>query len=215
MDNFPKKTNEKTCCFYNIFSNSISNGTRLTGFTIWIFFPKKCRLFQLNVSFSNSKQLFQKKTMSTPTIFITYFQSSCHFVHAQTLIIWNILQKLLLLFENVHKLLPIFATLSIICLKSYARTYHLYDLFSNFLSSCARSQNFVIWKFLLKKWWLLQNVNFLLFIFATLSNISDRTYQKTYHFFLHILKLRLHIYIFTKFHYHNNFLKEIPSVSIC
>ena len=67
--------------------------------------------------------------------------------------------------------------------KTYEKTYQFYDLFSNFLSSCPRSQNFVIWKFLLKKWRLFQNVKKLLFISTTLNNICDKIYQKTYPYF--------------------------------
>ena len=51
---------------------------------MWIFFPKKCRLFQLNVHFSNFEPLFHRK-LRTPTVFMTYFQSSYHFVHAHKL----------------------------------------------------------------------------------------------------------------------------------
>ena len=75
--------------------------------------------------------------------------------------------------------------------KTYEKTYQFYDLFSNFLSICARSENFVVWKFLLKKSRLFQNINNLLFISTTLSNICNKTYEKTYHCF----------YIFWNFHF--------------
>ena len=65
LHDFPAKTYEKTCCFYNIFSESISHGTHLTSFTIWVFFPKRCRFFQLNVPFSNFEPLVQKKYENT------------------------------------------------------------------------------------------------------------------------------------------------------
>ena len=45
-----------------------------------------------------------------------------------------------------------------------------------------RSQKYVLWKFVLTKWRLFQNVNNFLFISATLSNICVKTYKKTNHF---------------------------------
>ena len=59
-------------------------------------------------------------------------------------------------------------------------------------SSWARSQNFVIWKFLLKKLRLIKNVNKLLFVSATLSNICNKrpvkffTYSEDSTSFLHV-----------------------------
>ena len=54
-----------------------------------------------------------------------------------------------------------------------------------------RSQIFVIWKYFSKNWQPSQNVNNFLLISATLSNICDKTYEKTYRFF----------YINSNFHY--------------
>ena len=67
--------------------------------------------------------------------------------------------------------------------KTYEKTYQFYGLFPNVLSLCARSQNFVIWKFFLKKWRLFQYFNNLWFICSIWSNICDKVYEKTYHFF--------------------------------
>ena len=59
-------------------------------------------------------------------------------------------------------------------------------------SSWTSSQNFVIWKFLLKKLQLIKNVNKLLFVSATLSNICDKrpvkffTYSEDSTSFLHV-----------------------------
>ena len=66
-------------------------------------------------------------------------------------------------------------------------------------------------KFFLKKWWFFQNVNNLLFISATLSNICCKAYEKTYiffFFFFNILKLSLYFYMFTKLHDHKILLKN-------
>ena len=79
-------------------------------------------------------------------------------------------------------LISIFLILNNFCQKMYEKTYHFYGIFSNFLSGCTRSQNIVTQKFSEIKWRLFQNVNELLFISATLSNIRDKTYEKTYHF---------------------------------
>ena len=51
LEDFSKKTYEKTCCFYNIFSKYYSNCARLPNFTLWIFFSKICWLFQLMSTF--------------------------------------------------------------------------------------------------------------------------------------------------------------------
>ena len=134
LDDFSKKTYEKTCRFYNIFSKSVSNSTRLPSFMIWMFFWKLLRPFQ----------------------------------------------------SNIH-----FFTFNHISEKTYEKTYQFHDLFSKFLPLCTGSQNFVIWKFLLKQWQPFQNLNNFLFISATLSNICDKTYEKTYHFF----------HIFSNFHF--------------
>lgn len=80
-------------------------------------------------------------------------------------------------------LISIFLILNNFCQKMYEKTYHFYGIFSNFLSGCTRSQNIVTQKFSEIKWRLFQNVNELLFISATLSNIRDKTYEKTYHFY--------------------------------
>ena len=78
-------------------------------------------------------------------------------------------------------------------------------------SSWARSQNFVIWKFLLKKFrWLKMLTSYYSFLqlwatFAT-KDLSN---------FLHILKIPLHFYMSITSYYHNISLKEIPPVSIC
>ena len=85
------------------------------------------------------------------------FLSFCTF--SQTLAIWIILQKMLLLFENVNKLLLISVTLSIVCHETYEKTYRFYGIFWKFLSAYTRWQNFVISKLLQWNLPLFQNVN--------------------------------------------------------
>ena len=55
-----------------------------------------------------------------------------------------------------------------------------------FRSSChdLHAHKIVIWNFYLKKMWFFQNVNNLLFISATLSNICGKTYENFYHFYI-------------------------------
>ena len=123
---------------------------------------------------------FSEKTYEKSCCFIIYFQSSVQIVHVdEVLRSGYFFQK----FDGRLNLMSIFFTFHRFCEKVYEKTYQFYSLFSNVLSLCARSQNFVIWKFFLKKWRLFQNVNNLLFISSTLSNICSKTYEKTYHFF--------------------------------
>ena len=77
MHDFNEKTYEKACCLYNVFSKSISNNTRLTSFTSRIPFPKKCRLFQLNVHFSNFERLFQKTLWEHFLLYYIVFNLIC------------------------------------------------------------------------------------------------------------------------------------------
>ena len=56
-------------------------------------------------------------------------------------------------------------------------------LFRNGLSLSAHWQNFVMWKFFLKKWPLFQYFNNLWFTCSIWSNICDKVYEKIYHFF--------------------------------
>ena len=77
MHDFNEKTYEKACCLYNVFSKSISNNTRLTSLTSRIPFPKMCRLFQLNVHFSNFERLFQKTLWEHFLLYYIVFNLIC------------------------------------------------------------------------------------------------------------------------------------------
>ena len=93
LDAFPDKIYEKTCAFYNIFSNLISNCTRLTSFTIWIAFRKKIEIVSTQYSFFLFWTIFLVNIMRRLlfcyrfSIFLSYSTCSGNFV------IWNILQK--------------------------------------------------------------------------------------------------------------------------
>ena len=124
--------------------------------------------------------------MKRPAVFIPYFQSPFQIVQ-----VYQVLHSEYFFFfrksDGRFNLMSILFTFHQFCEETYEKTYQFYDLFSNFPSLCARSQNFVIWKFLLKKWRLFQNVNNLLFILATLSNICACI--QTSHHYVHACKI--------------------------
>ena len=118
--------------------------------------------------------------MKKPAVFIMHFESPVQFVHDyEFLRSGYFFQK----FHGRFNLMSIFFTFHRFYEKTYEKTYQFYGLFPNVLSLCARSQNFVIWKFFLKKWRLFQYFNNLWFICSICSNICDKVYEKTYHFF--------------------------------
>ena len=140
-----------------------------------------------NANFSFSEFFFSRlwrtlarKLMKRPAVFITYFQSTIQNVHVyQILRSEYFFQK----FVGWFNLMSTFLAFHHFCEKTYKETYQFHDLFSNFLSLCGRSQNFVVQKLFSRKWRPFLNVNNFLFISATLSNICDKTYEKTYRFF--------------------------------
>ena len=69
------------------------------------------------------------------------------------------------------------------------KDYWFYVLVS-FIVTC-KLTNFLAWNFLPKKWRLFENMIKLLFICATLSNVCEKSYEKTYLFFS----------IFSNFHF--------------
>ena len=93
--------------------------------------------------------------------------------------------------------------------KSYEKTYWFYDLFSNFLWLYIGWQNFFAWNFLIKKWRLFENVINFLLISATLSNVCEKSYEKTYLFFS----------IFSNFHFSfmclQNFMTSKLQKKVC
>ena len=126
--------------------------------------------------------------MKRRAVFITYFQSTIQIgLVYQFLLSGYFFPK----FDGRLNIMGTFFAFPLFCEKTYEKTYNFYDLFSNILSWFTLSQKFVLWKFLPKKWRLFQNVYNLLFISATLSNICNKTYEKTYLFF----------YIFSKYHF--------------
>ena len=140
-----------------------------------------------NANFSFSEFFFSRlwrtlarKLMKKPAVFIINFQNPVQIVHVyEVLRSGSFFQKC----HGCFNLMSIFFTFHRFYEKTYEKTYQFYGLFPNVLSLCARSQNFVIGKFFLKKRWLFQYFNNLLFICSIWSNICDKVYEKTYHFF--------------------------------
>ena len=120
LDAFPKKTYEKAYCFYNIFSKFISNCTRLATFTVWIyFFRKSVDWFNLMSIFLTLNHFSRKHYEKIYRFYDIFWKFLSFCTCLRTLALWNILQKMLLLFENVSKLLLISTSLSIVCHKTY------------------------------------------------------------------------------------------------
>ena len=119
--------------------------------------------------------------MKRPAVFITYFQSTIQIVHVyQILRSEYFFQK----FVGRFNLMSTFFAFQHFCEKTYSKTYRFYDWFSKFLSLYTRWQNLVVWNFFSRKWRPFLNVNNFLFVSTTLSNICEKTYEKTYRFFL-------------------------------
>lgn len=130
LDNFTKKTYENTCDFYNIFSNSISNCTHLPSFTMWMFFLKKLsRPFQYNIHSLNFEMLLPENLWKDLQVLWLISKSISRYASSQFFVIWKFLLKISLLFQNVHKLLIILATLSNVSHKTYEKTYQFFDIF--------------------------------------------------------------------------------------
>ena len=117
--------------------------------------------------------------MKRPAVFITYFQSTIQVAHVYQVLCSEFFFRK---FDGRFNLMGTFFGFHTFGEKTYEKTYKFYDLFSKILSWFTRSQKYVLWKFVLTKWRLFQNVKNFLFISATLSNICVKTYKKTNHF---------------------------------
>ena len=140
-----------------------------------------------NANFSFSEFFFSRlwrtlarKLMKRPAVFITYFQSTIQIVHVyQILRSEYFFQK----FVGRFNLMSTFFAFQHFCEKTYSKSYRFYQWFSKLLTLCTWSQNLVVWNFFSRKWRPFLNVNNFLFISTTLSNICEKTYEKTYRFF--------------------------------
>ena len=140
-----------------------------------------------NANFSFSEFFFSRlwrtlarKLMKRPAVFITYFQSTIQIVHVyQILRSEYFFQK----FVGRFNLMSTFFAFQQFCEKTYSKSYRFSDWFSKLLTLCTWSQNLVVWNFFSRKWRPFLNINNFLFISTTLSNICEKTYEKTYRFF--------------------------------
>ena len=76
LEGFSEKAYEKICHFYNTFSKSSSNCTRLRSFTIWIFLSKISWPFQFNVHFFHFPSLLRENLWKDLPIFMIIFKRS-------------------------------------------------------------------------------------------------------------------------------------------
>lgn len=68
------------------------------------------------------------------------------------------------------------------CEKNLRKELPFYDIFSQFLSSCTRSQNFNVRIFIERKHRRIENGNKFLLTWAIFNNFCEKTYEKTYRF---------------------------------
>ena len=144
--------------------------------------------------------------MKRHAVFITYFQSPGQIMHVHKV------SRSAYFFQKFYggfNLMSMFFTFHHFYEKTYEKTYWFYDLFSKFLCLYIGWQNVFAWNFLIKKWRLFQNVINFLLISATLSNVCEKTYEKTYLFFP----------IFSNFHFSfmcpQNFMTSKLQKKVC
>ena len=140
---------------------------------------------------------FNEKTYEkTCRFYNTYSKSSSICTRLRSFTIWIFFSKISWLFQlNVQFFL--FAPL---LRQNLWKNLAILWLISKGSIILCRFTKFRHLNFFKKKWCLFQNVNNLLFISSTLSNICGKTYENTYYLFQYILELRLCLYGFTKFH---------------
>ena len=149
LKHFFQKTYKNTYCFYEIFSKFLSRSTRSQNFVIWNFYLKKKMWFFQNVN----NLLFISTTLSNICgktyenfyyfyiIFSKFFSS---YSQSQTFVVRKFLERKYRFFRNINKFLLRWVIFNNFYEKTYEKTYCFLDIFSNFMSSCARSQNFTI-----------------------------------------------------------------------
>ena len=74
-------------------------------------------------------------------IFSKFFSS---YSQSQTFVVRKFLERKYRFFRNINKFLLRWVIFNNFYEKTYEKTYCFLDIFSNFMSSCARSQNFTI-----------------------------------------------------------------------
>ena len=141
-------------------------------------------------------ECFSEKTYEKTCRFIIYFQIQVHIGHVDEVLQCGYFCEKL---HDPLNLMSIFFTFPCFCEKVYEKTYQFYSFSSNFLSLCARSENFLIW-----------NIFFLLnggcfkmltiyFSFPQVWPTFAIKLNKRAIVFYTYLELRLYFYNFTKF----------------
>ena len=110
LDDFLDKIYEKTCCFYNILSKSISNSTCLPRFTIWIYFSKMLSPFQYSIDFFNFQPLLREKLWKDLTILWLIFKVPDLMYTLTKISHLKMFTKKMAVFQNVNNLLLISQT---------------------------------------------------------------------------------------------------------
>ena len=106
------------------------------------FFLKLSRPFQYNIHSLNFEMLLPENLWEDLQIVWLISKFLSRSTRSQFFVIWKCLLKISQLFQNVHKLFIILATLSNICHKTYEKTYQFFDIFKVplDLSTFAKSQ---------------------------------------------------------------------------
>ena len=102
------------------------------------FFLKLSRPFQYNIHSLNFEMLLPENLWEDLQIVWLISKFLSRSTRSQFFVIWKCLLKISLLFQNVHKLFIILATLSNICHKTYEKTYQFVvclNIFINFHTS--------------------------------------------------------------------------------
>ena len=130
--------------------------------------------------FSQLWRTLARKLMKRPIVFITYFESPFQIVPVYQVFRSGYFFPKFYDGFNIISIFPIFSSFAREVKKRHTNFMTYFQIFYH----CVDAHK-ILWfrKCLLRKWHLFENVNNFLLIFATLSNICDKSYEKTYHFF--------------------------------
>ena len=173
-----KKLMKRPTVFITYFQSTIQNVHVYQILRSEYFFQKFVGRFNLMSTFF-AFQHFCEKTYSKTYRFYDWFSrfpSLC--VRSQNLVLWNFFSRKWRPFLNINNFLFISTTLSIICEKTYEKTYRFFFKFRNFHFIFTCLQNFLVRKLKRKKWPVFQYMNKTLFILPTLNNIFDKNCEK-------------------------------------
>ena len=147
-------------------------------------------------------------------LFWHIFKLPLHFTCLQNFMIRKFKKTKCDLLQYLNKTSFFVATLNNIFDKNCEKYYNFSNKFLKYVYIFTLSSSFIISTFLQQKWQPFENVNNFLLISATLSNICEKTYEKTDHCLgifsnFHFIFTRLQNFMIRKFK-----KKEMPFVSI-